>query len=371
MTPKEILNDIYSQASVDNAITVDDLSLKVEIDEVCRCATNRACVRLLMSCLLAKLDNSTVDVRKPYTEIGTSDCFSGRTYDELYISSFIAQHRLPCNSTTAFLTPSFRNIDKPLTEDVKIIGRPRDVYVKTLDILKKISDKIIDPRVALIEIVRVLLKMRDEALDRMNSLLRSLEKNEDSLPLSSEAIIKLIEQHLACKNSSRLPVLIVAAAYVVTGEKLGEKVLPLNAHNAADLQTGALGDVEICLVNDNDLVTVYEMKMKPITKSDIDIAVNKIVNARVKIDNYIFITTDAVNQEVFEYAFSFYEKLCGIELAILDCAGFLRHFLHFFHRIRMSYLDTYQSLVLNEPDSAVNQSLKEAFLALRKVAEAT
>jgi hypothetical protein len=47
----------------------------------------------------------------------------------------------------------------------------------------------------------------------------------------------------------------------------------------------------------------------------------------------------------------------------------LKHFLHFFHRFRKNFLDHYQELVLGEPDSAVNQSLKEAFLTLRKNAE--
>ena len=35
----------------------------------------------------------------------------------------------------------------------------------------------------------------------------------------------------------------------------------------------------------------------------------------------------------------------------------------------MQYLDAYQELVLAEPESAVNQPLKEAFLALRQAAE--
>ena len=70
-----------------------------------------------------------------------------------------------------------------------------------------------------------------------------------------------------------------------------------------------------------------------------------------------------------EYAAAFYEETGGTEIAILDCIGFLRHFLHLFHRVRADYLNAYQSLVLNEPDSAVSQSLKEAFLGLRQAAE--
>ena len=82
-------------------------------------------------------------------------------------------------------------------------------------------------------------------------------------------------------------------------------------------------------------------------------------------------TTDVIAPIVREYAATFYEKTDGTEIAILDCIGFLRHFLHFFHRIRIDYLNAYQALVLNEPDSAVSQSLKEAFLALRQVAESS
>jgi DNA adenine methylase len=63
-----------------------------------------------------------------------------------------------------------------------------------------------------------------------------------------------------------------------------------------------------------------------------------------------------------------YEKT-GTEFAILDCIGFIRHFLHFFHRQRNIFLNTYQTMVLSEPASAVSQPLKEAFLALRRVAE--
>src|SRR5439155_16292583 len=98
-------------------------------------------------------------------------------------------------------------------------------------------------------------------------------------------------------------------------------------------------------------------------------AVTKIARAEGKIDNYIFVTTDEIERDVSDYAATFYEKTGGTEIAILDCIGFLRHFLHLFHRLRTDYLNAYQTLVLNEPDSAVSQTLKEAFLALRQVAE--
>jgi len=190
------------------------------------------------------------------------------------------------------------------------------------------------------------------------------------LPLSTEATATLIGQHLACKNASRLPVLVVAAAYRVAGERLGERVLPLHAHNAADEQTGALADLEITLAGDNTVVTSYEMKLKRVTVEDINRALQKFSGREERIDNYIFITTDVIDEPVREYAASIYASSGGIEVAILDCIGFLRHFLHLFHRLRTAFLNAYQNLVLAEPDSAVSQPLKEAFLVLRQVAEA-
>lgn len=370
LTPTQILENIYTKATKNiEEAAIKDTDILQRVNYVCRCLSNRAGVRLLMACLLARLHKPQVDPRKPYTEINSKDCFSGRSYDEQYITPFINKYRLPCNSTTAFFTPTLRNINIPLTTDRELIGRPRELYKKTLQLLDDAAEKRISPEALLIETVRILLLMRNEKLGRMESLLNSLNNMKDALPLSSEAIVKLIQQHLSCKNTSRIPVLIVAAAYQAAGKYLAESLLPLHSHTAADLQTGAIGDVEICLMDDKAVVTAYEMKMKRVTKDDIDAALSKIARASKRIHNYIFITTDTIDSDIIEYAATFYEETGGIEITVLDCISFLRHFLHLFHRIRADYLNAYQNLILIEPDSAVSQTLKEAFLALRLAVE--
>ncbi|MCD4650204.1 MAG: restriction endonuclease, SacI family [Candidatus Cloacimonetes bacterium] len=162
--------------------------------------------------------------------------------------------------------------------------------------------------------------------------------------------------------------MIVVAAYLSVSDLIGEKTKALQAHNAADKQTGAYGDIAVTLMNDNRIVTSYEMKRRSVTKSDINIAIKKFAESKTDIDNYIFITTEKIDPKVLDYAKSIYISL-GVEVAIFDCIGFIRHFLHFFHRKRTLFLENYQKLVLKEPDSAVNQPLKEALLILRKVAE--
>lgn len=138
--------------------------------------------------------------------------------------------------------------------------------------------------------------MRDEKLFRMEKRFAELRASQGALPLSSENIVTLIERHLMSPNSSRLPVLVVAAAYDAAKEFLGERALPLEGHNAADKQTGSLGDIEITLVGDENVITVYEMKAKRVMKSDIDVALQKILDR--KIDNYILITTEPIEEQV-------------------------------------------------------------------------
>jgi hypothetical protein len=326
-----------------------------------------------MACLLAKVDKPGVDVRKPYTEIGTPDAFSGRTYDEHYITAFVMEHELPCNTTTAFLTPALRNIYVPLTPDLNMVGRPARLYKSTLELLNEVYKGKVEAEDLLTETVRCLILLREEQRLRMESLRAQLQINGDGMPLSAEGIVTLIQQHLASPRSSRLPVLIVAATYTAASAHLGERVLPLQSHNAADKQTGALGDIEITLLADEDVITSYEMKDKPVTQNDINNALAKVSNFykeyAQRIDNYIFITTERIDPVVQEYAASLYEKTGGIEFVILDCISFLRHFLHLFHRLRMPFLEAYQALVLAQPESAVSQPLKEAFLSLRRAAQ--
>jgi hypothetical protein len=372
MTPSEWLEQIFAVAAAsltERAVASEEN--RSRLDGVCKSPSNRACVRLIMACLLAKLDRPEIDPRKPYTEIGTPDSFSGRSYDEQHITRFVQKHRLPCNSTTAFLTPVLRNIGRPLTPDLALIGKPRQLYADAQHLLHEVAEGRESAENMLIDTIRILIQMRDERLARLAQLQSELRAGADALPLSSEAVVALIRQHLACKYSSRLPVLVVAAAYQAVADRLGERLLPLQAHNAADEQTGAVGDIEITLENEDRICTVYEMKQKVVTIDDLDRAGQKLAGLSYRIDNYVVITTDRIDAATREYAATLYESTGGTEFVVLDCLGFVQHFLHLFHRRRAAFLDAYQSLLLAQPDSSVGLPLKEAFLALRRAAITT
>lgn len=370
VTPDDILRSACENAQRSlNTSFINDTDIRSRAEKVSR-GTPRAAVRVLLSCLLARIHRPEVDIRKPYTEIGDADAFSGRTYDETYIARFILDYGLPVTQTTGFLTPAYRTKNIILTPQTNLGGRKSGnlVYAAMLRLLDDVYMNRIDAHTLLAEVIRQLILLRDEQQQRLQALLAGVEFARTEHGLAAEQIVTLIYQHIASPGTSRLPVLVVAAAYQVAETYLGERVLPLEAHNAADRQTGALGDLQIALIAEDSLVTAYEMKTRRITVDDIDLVIQKLADSRAHIDNYIFITTDTITEQVHDYARRSYDKI-GVEIVVLDCIGFLRHFLHLFHRLRMDFLDAYQRLLVAEPESAVRQPLKEAFLALRQAAE--
>ena len=368
-SPYDVLETAFIlAASAGEQPLVTDHTMLRSIRFVVECQSNQSGRRFLMACCLAKLLSPNIDIRKPYTEIGTQDAYSGRDIDQTYILSFATSHRLPVNVTTAFLTPAYRNRDAALTPDVTVVGRPKQLYVEILQLLDHVYRGRLAPQDLLAEVMRQLIEMRMARDARMAMLLAAVEPEAGALPLSSEGIVELLDQHLRSSKASRLPVLIVTAAYQAASNALQEAPLPLYAHNAADSQTRSLGDIQIVLTNDSQVVSAYEMKDKEVRLDDVEIALAKVLSNEARPDNYILITTKPILKEVTDYAASLYAQT-GTEFAVLDCIGFIRHFLHLFHRLRLKFLNTYQTLVLAEPESAVGQPLKEVFLSLRQLAE--
>ena len=110
MSPEEILSSVKAKAEAAKAGIIKNKAISARISYVALNTSNRAGVRLVMACMLGKLHQPHVDPRKPYTEIGGNDSFSGRTYDERYLTRFINDNRLPVNPTTAFLTPTLDRV---------------------------------------------------------------------------------------------------------------------------------------------------------------------------------------------------------------------------------------------------------------------
>jgi DNA adenine methylase len=366
MEPGQILEKCYQEAStrLNQPVILDPTALGL-IEQVCRSRVG-APLRALLACLLAKAHRPELDIRKPYTEIGTEDSYSGRSYDEEYISSFIQRYQLPCNPTTAFLTPAFRAKNQPLEANVPLHGKPREPYDAFISLLELVQNGSLNAQELLTEVIRQLLLVKNERQQQIGSLIQRIK--DQKVNLSADSIIQILNQHLQSKRSSRLPVLLVTAAYDVARDYLHKHPKPLQPHTAADIRAGTLGDLEIEFSTHQRLAVVYEMKTRLITINDLERAAQKVAGSPIQIDQYVFITTAPIDASIHGHA-AYLSKQIGIEFMVFDCIHFLKHFIHLFYELRMAFLDRYEQLLLQEPESAVSHELKQKFLELRAAAQ--
>jgi hypothetical protein len=162
-----ILRELLSEAQSDlNGRSITQKAIATRIEYIANCLANRAGVRLVLSCMLAKISRPALDPRQPVTEIGGDKCFSGRSFDEQFLAPFLAANRLPCNSTTAFLTPAFRNFTKPFTLANLPKGRPPRMYEDAFKLLDDVAKRKASPAAVFVDTVRHLIRLRDEQDER-------------------------------------------------------------------------------------------------------------------------------------------------------------------------------------------------------------
>lgn len=140
---------------------VSDAELAGKIASVALCPSNRAGARFLLAATLAKVDKPAVDIRKPFIQAypneGKADAYGGRKYDEQYVFDFITRRKLPCSSTTAFLTPAFRTKNIVLDLNQSLRGRPAELYRAILEILDAVQSGRVPAATVLNELVRLLI----------------------------------------------------------------------------------------------------------------------------------------------------------------------------------------------------------------------
>jgi len=107
------------------------------------------------------------------------------------------------------LYPNCRNGKQGLSRP-GYAGTETLLYQYALLLLEDVYSNRISPEALLSEIIRSLIDIKEGRRQRIESLIEGLKITDCSLPLSSEDIIIVIEQHLNLTGTSRLPVLLVA-----------------------------------------------------------------------------------------------------------------------------------------------------------------
>jgi DNA (cytosine-5)-methyltransferase 1 len=150
-------------------------------------------------------------------------------------------------------------------------------------------------------------------------------------------ITRLFETHFFykykdSKGASRLPVLALYAVYKVLLKEIGrydgKQLKELEAHSAADAQTGAIGDIEIVRSDDGAAFEAVEVKHGLIvTKAMVESAKQKIRGSQV--DRYYILTTHSQHEpseEVLQEVENV-KKLLGCQMIVNGVVPTLKYYL--------------------------------------------
>lgn len=289
------LNDIYS-ISENNFNNKQDSSYNISSEfEVCikklSDLSGKASTGFtnIVTCLAIKAALPDVDIRYHQVQIQTQTNrpagFNFRGISEKVIYPWLNDNNFE-GAKSGWQTRTFER-PKPymLTYDENI-GDIKEAFLRTFDFIEERKESAREALACLLHYQMILRESKEIKL--------SVPRTNDI-----QLIVNLFKDHFfykykASKGASRLPVLALYSVYSVLIDQLdrynGMKLKPLEAHSAADVQTGAVGDIEIVRESSNEVFEAIEVK-HDIVISNIIIgdAAKKIMDKSV--DRYYILTT--------------------------------------------------------------------------------
>lgn len=333
------LDKIYLEASKADTITIKNINVLAMITEFhSKIDLATSAFSNLLTCLVSNVCDNKVDPRyhrKPgkSEEVGEmppppygSDYFSGRSISEKIIYPWMASKGYRC-AKSGWQTRTFER-PRPYTKDY-----PENIdYVKTeflglLDIAATTQNMSF-------EIIKAFFILENKVRLERENLNVALDSSikDDALILD---IIHKFELHFNVQDSARLPVIAIYSLYkLVLGNisKYSNYVLQeLASHEAADLRTGSIGDIEIAN-EEGIIVEAIEVKHNiPIDSIILRKAVEKIIQSKVR--RYYILTTHSscsvIDQDCINEIRSIYKKH-GCQIIINGVIPTMKYYLRLF-----------------------------------------
>lgn len=315
---------------------------------VSRSESGKAALAVSLTCLAYKILHPEQDIRKHQASIEGG--FSGRTFDTHYVTPFLRRHDFPCMAESGWLTRSFEQ-KIAYTLDYKGAIRPQSLKSAFLSLIDRIQKN--DPR---------------QNEDLLDLLLQSIIIERDKKTIAPaiprnlliEDIVTLLDKHFHHRynavGAARLPVLAIYAVYeclISEGQKrfLDKKLLPLENHNSADLQSGRIGDIDITN-EDGTSFEAVEVKFDIAVGRDvIDRAKEKILRSSAK--RYYILSTAQPREEekgAIQDIIHQVSKTHGCQLVVNGVIPTLKYYLRLLDDTSL-FIERYASLVFT--DSAI------------------
>jgi DNA (cytosine-5)-methyltransferase 1 len=214
--------------------------------------------------------------------------FSGRVISESVVYPWLRQNGFR-GAKSGWQTRVF---ERPLPYLLNYPENIARVKAEFLNILDAAATGRVSAADVLVEFFRLELALKSQR----QSVAQQSMLHHNSPGVSIRDIVSSLGSHFALPNASRLPVIALYSIYhsLLTefSRYAGLRLRPLEEHSAADLHTGALGDIEVESVASSDVVEVVEVK-HGVTIDDemIRTACDKIVRSGGSVKRYYILST--------------------------------------------------------------------------------
>ncbi len=220
----------------------------------------------LSGCLLARINDKTINIRKPYASQG-SDAFNGRTLDEKVVNPILQQRRIP-SSRGPFLSVFRRSVG--FTNSTRNGIRDKSAYddfLRLLEYTERIADN------------NVLIRLLDSIAYRFIELREASEIPLTRIQrMSLSQVSDLVYQLLETPSGGRFPMYLIVAAFQAIDKHFDlHWDIRWQGINVADSASGTGGDIVVSsggktlivaevterLVDRNRVVATFNNKIGP------------------------------------------------------------------------------------------------------------
>lgn len=298
-THYDVLRRTYNQAK---NTRLEDIDITKEELDLLRILSNESEKRkgvytVLITSLVTKILYPHQDTRLHQSNMQHG--YSGRTADTKYVTPFLKDVGFPAMKESGWLT---RSLEQNHPYDKNYPGKitPKALKTAFLEIIDRVETFNADAQKYLLALLIILLEaQKTRLIEIINPI-----KRESDIPIRT--IMSYLLSHFNYNytnvaGASRLPVLALYSVYQCMTDELqrfkGKELLPLGNHTAADLRSGAVGDIEIKDSVTNEIYEAVEVKHGlEITKSMVNDAYQKFKSTKIQ-RYYILSTLERISIE--------------------------------------------------------------------------
>jgi DNA (cytosine-5)-methyltransferase 1 len=322
-------------------------SVNVLIDKI---DSNKSLLSAIVTSVARKAVQPEQDIR--LHRVDFEGGYSARTLDTKVTAPFFKQY-FPkyANKESAFLTLATRERLKwTLDEGQQLKIRNKEVKTSFLTILDIVQNRQIAPTECLTFIFVRLLDLSSQQAVVFDDTIESLNFPD---VVNISRVVKMLKKHFETKNSSRLPVIAVYAAYQMLFQELkrfdDKTLLPLNVHTASDKH--GYGDIEIVNADGSHFETVEIKHNVPIDRNLVFDIAKKCQGSPIQ--RYYILTTfkgSFKSDEEEEFIEKFVAKIqndSGLAIISNGILMTIKYYLRFIENHK-AYLDAYTNALIED-----------------------